>query len=189
VTGVQTCALPIFTDEIGAIAGKLEREFGPAIAKAFIEQLGDDAQSGGNRMVKEITDAFQKIVKTGKDLLGNANIFGEGDIGGFYSRAGMEAAREYAKKFGKPFQDAFGKEYDINFGLPTENLENKLNSLGPVGIDVGENVGKGLYDGITSWVDEAVKAAKSRIAEINVPALITNTPNLAASNNQAGRGL
>ncbi len=177
------------TDEIGAIAGKLEREFGPAIAKAFIEQLGDDAQSGGNRMVKEITDAFQKIVKTGKDLLGNANIFGEGDIGGFYSRAGMEAAREYAKKFGKPFQDAFGKEYDINFGLPTENLENKLNSLGPVGIDVGENVGKGLYDGITSWVDEAVKAAKSRIAEINVPALITNTPNLAAAVNQAGRGL
>ena len=78
------------------------------------------------------------------------------------------------------------KEYDITSDSPPKNLEN--NSLLVLWASTSAEVA-GLYDGITSWVDEAVKAAKSRIEEINVPALITNTPNLAAEVNQAGRGL
>jgi len=177
------------TDEIGAIAGKLEKEFGPAVAKAFITKLGDDAKSGGDRMVKELTDAFLRVKKAANDIVNGVQSYGDEFADGFLNSTTREAARQYAEVFGKPFQDIYGKKYEMDYALPVDKLADGLNSLGPVGIDVGQNVGKGLYDGITSWVDEAVKAAKSRIAEINVPALITNTPNLAASINQAGRGL
>ncbi len=177
------------TDEIGTIAGKLEKEFGPAVSKAFVKQLGDDAKKSGDRMVKELTDAFLRVKQAAQDIAQGVQMFGEGELGGFYSRAGMEAAREYAQKFGKPFQDAFGKEYDLNFGLDTDKLANGLNALGPVGADVGQSVGKGLYDGITGWVDQAVKVAKERLSEIKVSGLDATTPNLAAAVNQAGRGL
>lgn len=176
------------TDEISEAAKKLEKEFGPAVAKAFIEEIGNKAEAGGDKMVFELTSAFLRIQKAAQEITQGIQFFGSSQDG-FLNTTMREAARKYAEAFGEPFENVYGQKFEMDYGLNTEQITANIESLGPVGTNVGDTIGKGLYDGITSWVEQAVNNAKSKLSSIKVPGLSGDTANLAAAVNQAGRGI
>ena len=202
------------TDEIMDTAKKIETQFGPSVAKAFVKTLGENARKGGDQLVAAISNAITKAkIQMGsfEDTLNkiktNAPIaLGKGyevevqsedfekaivrisnGMATFYTSIDKASGKMDSSSLAKVLGlDKIGGEISV-FG---DKLKSSLNNMVPSGVSSGNAIGKGLYDGITGYVEQAVNAAQAKINSLKVPSLsVGGTGNLAGAINQAGRGL
>lgn len=201
------------TEEIGTVAEKLEKDFGPSVAKAFIQTLGNSARKGGDQLVAAITDAILKAktamasfeeqlnkLKSGVKLslgegyetkvisedMNKAIVQVTNGMATFYQTIDKMTGKSEGALSGMLGLD----QLDSQMTILGNKLEASLNALGPSGKMSGDAVGKGLHDGITGWVEQAVKSAQEKINSLKAPTFSgTGGGNLAAAVNQAGRGL